>query len=70
MEDLEETIRITRRAVNVTSDDYPNLAGWLNNLNNQFKSRFKRMGRIKNLEKAIRITRRAVIVKTLNKVEV
>jgi hypothetical protein len=32
MEDLEEAILLSRQAVKVTPDDYPDLAGRLNNL--------------------------------------
>jgi hypothetical protein len=32
MEDLEEAIQVTQQAVKVTPNDYPDLAGRLNNL--------------------------------------
>jgi tetratricopeptide (TPR) repeat protein len=62
IEDLEEAIRTARRAVAVTPDDHPDLAGRLNNLGNDLENRFERTGRIEDLEEAIRTARRAVAV--------
>ena len=60
MVDFEEVIRTARRAVDVISDDYSNLAACLNNLGNKLDRRFERTGRIEDLEEIIRTARRAV----------
>ncbi len=38
IENLEKTIRVTRKAIKTTSEDYSNLADWLNNLGNKLES--------------------------------
>lgn len=38
MEDLEEVIRVTRQAIEVTPEDHPDLAAYLTNLGCQFLS--------------------------------
>jgi Tfp pilus assembly protein PilF len=59
MEDLEEAIQTERRAVEVTSPNYPDLASRLNNLGNMLQSRFEQMGRMEDLEDAIEFLRQA-----------
>ncbi|KAF5227665.1 hypothetical protein FAUST_11634 [Fusarium austroamericanum] len=51
---------MARKAIESTPDDHPNLAGRLNNLGNQLKSRYERTGEIKDLEEAIKMARKAI----------
>jgi tetratricopeptide (TPR) repeat protein len=46
--------------VEFTPQDYPDLAGWLNNLGNMLGSRFERTGRMEDLKEAIRKAQQAV----------
>jgi tetratricopeptide (TPR) repeat protein len=60
MNDLEEAIQTARRAVDITPEDHPVLAGWLNNLDISLSDRYKRTGLMEDLEEAIQTAQRAV----------
>lgn len=60
MADLEETITVTRKAVELTTADHPDRVIWLNNLGRKLQSRYERTGEMADLEEAIRVTRQAV----------
>jgi len=57
MEDLEDSIRRAQQAVNITPQDHPDLAMYLNNLGNKLETQFERtlkdggLGRV-NLQSA------------------
>ena len=60
MTDLEEAIRIRQEAVNITPQDHPNWAQFLDNLRKGFYDRHIRTGVITDLEKTIQVQREAV----------
>ncbi|KAF2403025.1 hypothetical protein EJ06DRAFT_536507 [Trichodelitschia bisporula] len=60
MDDLEEAIKVTRMAVDITPSDHPDLTGRLNNLGNKLASRYRRTGKMDDLEEAIKVTQTAV----------
>jgi tetratricopeptide (TPR) repeat protein len=62
IEDLEQAIRVSRQAVDITPGDHPDLAVLLNDLGNQLGSRYERTGKIEDLEEAIRMIQQAVDV--------
>jgi hypothetical protein len=55
-------IQVSRRAVEVTPDNHPDLAAWLNNVGVKLESQFERPGRIEDLGEAIQVLGRAVEV--------
>jgi tetratricopeptide (TPR) repeat protein len=57
---LEEAIQTVRQAVELTPDDYPNLASRVNNLGNQLGRRYERTGEMADLEEAIKAARQAI----------
>jgi tetratricopeptide (TPR) repeat protein len=59
MEDLKEAIRRAQQAVDITPEDYPDLASILDNLCVMLESRFKRTGKMEDLEEAIRRAQQA-----------
>jgi len=44
---------VSQQVVEVTPKDYPDLAGYLNNLGSKLESRYNRTGKIEDLEEAI-----------------
>ena len=62
LDDLEEAIQVTRKAIKVTLENSPDLAARLNTLGIQLDIRFERLGILDNLEEAIRVTRKAIEV--------
>ncbi|KAJ5414516.1 hypothetical protein N7509_001143 [Penicillium cosmopolitanum] len=62
MADLEEAIQVSRRAVQATPKDDPQLIGWLNNLGNDLERRYERIGQVNDLEEAIQMSRQAIQV--------
>ena len=60
MEDLEEAIRKVQQAVEITPQDHPDLAMYLNNLGYVLEKRFDRIGRMEDLEESIHKAQQAV----------
>lgn len=46
MDDLDESIQVSRQAVQATPNDHPNLAALLKNLGNCLERRYERTGNI------------------------
>ncbi|KAE8314038.1 hypothetical protein BDV41DRAFT_576169 [Aspergillus transmontanensis] len=59
LSDLEEAIRISRRAIKATPDDHPYLAGQLKNLGAMLTSQYERIDCLEDLDEAIRVSRKA-----------
>jgi len=59
MEDLEDSIRRAQQAVNITPQDHPDLAMYLNNLGYKLETRFEKTGRMEDLEESIRRAQQA-----------
>ncbi|KAF7174386.1 hypothetical protein CNMCM6106_008626 [Aspergillus hiratsukae] len=60
MADLEESIRVARKAVNATPEGQPRRAKYLNTLGIQLGARYSRTGSMTDLEDSIRAAREAV----------
>jgi tetratricopeptide (TPR) repeat protein len=60
MDDLEDAIRVSRWAVEITPSDHPKLAAQLGNLGNKLEGRYALIGNMDDLEEAIRVSRWAV----------
>lgn len=57
---MEESIRRTQKAVNITPKGHPRLAAYLQVLGNQLGNRFDRIGKIEDLEESTWRTQQAV----------
>ena len=60
MEDLSRTIDVQEKAVQVTSEDHPDLPMWLNNLGISLRNRYLRQGSMEDLSRAIDVQEKAV----------
>jgi hypothetical protein len=60
MQDLEEAVYVSRRAVQGTPDDHPDLVVSLSNLGKNLYNRYVRTGQTEDLEEAIWVYRQAV----------
>ncbi|KAI0100967.1 CHAT domain-containing protein [Nemania sp. FL0031] len=59
--DLNYAIDVTNQAIDALPPDYPDLAGYLNNLGVWLSKRFERTGSIDDLDHAIKIANKAVM---------
>ena len=61
-EDRQSSFLASQGAVNITLEDHPDRAGFLNNLRSGLGDRYSRIRAITNLEEAIRIIRETIDV--------